>query len=196
MNRRSLVLAVLLLATLALPLSASQFERLPFDAVARQATYVVRGTLGQTWSAWDDSREVIYTYATIRVNRYFGETTGPDTLIVREVGGVVDGYHQEAIGFPMLREGEEVVLMLSQWEGGADYRIHAFNQGKYLVKNRGGLEVLVEDPVKQGDERMVRPRFEARTQAVSDDVEALTLGEFAQMVDDARSGRSVERPRQ
>jgi hypothetical protein len=194
MNRRSMVLAVLLLVTLALPLSASQFVRLPFDDVARQATYVVRGTLGQTWSAWDDAHEVIYTYATVRVQRYFGETTGPDTLIVREAGGTVDGYTQEAIGFPILREGEEVVLMLSQWEGSADYRIHAFNQGKYLVKNRGGIDVLTEDPVKQGDARLTRPRFEAKTEAIPAD--ALTMREFAQMVEDARAGRPVERPRQ
>jgi hypothetical protein len=194
MNRRSLVLAVMVLVTLALPLSASQFVRLPFDDVARQATYVVRGTLGQTWSAWDDAHEVIYTYATVRVQRYFGEATGPDTLIVREAGGTVDGYTQEAIGFPVLREGEEVVLMLSQWEGSADYRIHAFTQGKYLVKNRGGMEVLTEDPVNQGDARLARPRFEARTEAIPAD--ALTMREFAQMVEDARAGRPVERPRQ
>jgi hypothetical protein len=194
MNRRSLVLAVLLLVTLALPLSASQFVRLPFDDVARQATYVVRGTMGQTWSAWDDAHEVIYTYATVRVQRYFGETTGPDTLMVREVGGTVDGYTQEAIGFPVLREGEEVVLMLSRWDGGADYRIHAFGQGKLLVKNRGGVEVLTEDPVQQGDTHLSRPRFEARTEAIP--AGALTMREFAQMVEDARAGRSIERPRQ
>lgn len=190
MHRRSLAVALLLVA-LALPLSASQFVTLSFDQVAREATYVVRGTLGQTWSAWDDAHEVIYTYSTIRVHRYFGETTGPDTLIVREVGGRADGYTQEAIGFPALREGEEVVLMLSKWEGSADYRVHGFNQGKYLVKNRGGLEVLVEDPVKQGDERLARPRFEARTEAGP----SLTIREFAEMVDAARSGERVERPR-
>jgi hypothetical protein len=183
-----------LLVTLALPLSASQFVRLPFDDVARQATYVVRGTLGQTWSAWDDAHEVIYTYSTVRVQRYFGETAGPDTLVVREVGGTVEGYTQEAIGFPALREGEDVVLMLSQWEGSPDFRIHAFNQGKYLVKNRGGLEVLTEDPVKQGDARLTRPRFEAQTEAVAG--ETLTIREFAQMVNDARAGRSTERPRE
>src|SRR5690349_16859692 len=123
MHRRSLTV-IGLLFILALPLSASQFMDLPFEQVASESRYIVRGTMGQTWSAWDDAHEVIYTYATIRVNRYFGEATGPDTLMIREVGGTVDGYTQEAIGFPMLRSGEDVVLMLSQWEDGADYRIH------------------------------------------------------------------------
>ena len=80
--------------------------------------------------------------------------TGPDTLVVREVGGTVDGYTQEAIGFPAIRSGEDVVLLLAQWEDSADYRIHAFNQGKFLVRNRGGVEVLIDDPVKQGEARL------------------------------------------
>ena len=191
MHRRSLIL-VGLLVVLALPLSASQFIKLPFDQIARESSYVVRGNVEQVWSAWDDAHEVIYTYASVRVSRYFGEIAGPDTLIVREAGGTVDNYTQEAIGFPMLRRGEEVVLMLSRWEDGADFRIHAFNQGKYLVKDRDGVEVLVEDPVKQGDARL--DRFHAKETAMEGG--ALRIDEFAAMVDAARAGERVERPRQ
>lgn len=191
MNRRTLALVVLLVSALALPLSASQFLKMSFDDVARESRYVVRGEIVSTWSAWDDAREVIYTYATVRVHRYFGETTGPDTLVVREVGGTVEGYTQEAIGFPMLREGEQVVLMLSQWEDAPELRIHAFNQGKYLVRNKGGVEVIHEDPVKQGDARLHRTELGARMVT-----EELAMREFAQMVDDARAGRNTERPRQ
>jgi hypothetical protein len=193
MHRRSLILVGLILA-IALPLSASQFIKLPFDQVAREATYAVRGNVVQTWSAWDDEREVIFTYATVRVNRYFGDFTGPDTLVVREVGGTVDGYTQEAIGFPAIRQGEDVVLFLSRWEGGADYRIHAFNQGKFLVKNRGGVEVLVEDPTKQGDSRLERPRG-MQAHAHDDEGESFTIEEFDAMVKAAQAGERFERPR-
>ncbi|HEY0141846.1 MAG TPA: hypothetical protein VGF48_13185 [Thermoanaerobaculia bacterium] len=191
MNRRTLALVVLLVSALALPLSASQFIKASFDDLARESQYVVRGEIVSTWSAWDDAREVIYTYATVRVHRYFGETTGPDTLIVREVGGTVEGYTQEAIGFPMLRDNENVVLMLSRWEDGSEFRIHGFNQGKYLVRNKGGIEVLHEDPVKQGDARLHRTELGARQVS-----EELSMREFATMVDDARSGRNFDRPRQ
>ena len=129
MHRRALSLIALLLIVSAMPLSASQFIDQSFDQVARGATYVVRGSVIDTWSAWDDAHEVIYTYATLRVSRYFGEITGPDTLVVREVGGTVDGYTQEAIGFPAIRRGEQVVLFLSEWDNSSDLRIHAFNQG-------------------------------------------------------------------
>jgi hypothetical protein len=191
MQRRWTLVALLL--ALALPLSASQFIQQPFDQVAREAQYIVRGELGQTWSAWDDAHEVIFTYATVRVTRYFGETTGPDTIVIREVGGTVDGYTQQAIGFPVLRSGEQVVVMLAKTDDGAAYRIHAYNQGKFIVRNRGGIEVLTEDPVKQGEERSIDPRQRIRTES-DDEIVGLTIAEFAGMVEAARAGESVSMP--
>lgn len=188
MHRRSLSLVTLMLALAALPLSASQFMDMPFDQVARESALIVRGQVIDSWSAWDDAHEIIYTYATVRVNRYFGEATGPDTLLVREAGGTVDGYTMEAIGFPAIRTGENVVLLLSQWEGSTDYRIHAFNQGKYLVRNRGGEEVLIADPFKQGDERLERTGRRMQLDAVEDAQPGVGIEEFARMVDDARAG--------
>jgi hypothetical protein len=186
MHRRSLSLMTLLLLLVALPLSASQFIAVPFDQVAREAKFIVRAEVTDTFSAWDSSREVIYTYATLRVHRYFGETTGPDTLVVREVGGTVDGYTQEAIGFPAIRAGEKVVLMLTSWDNGSELRIHAYNQGKYLVRHRNGVEVLVEDPVKQGEARL-GPTGPRSIEALGTEG-GLTIDEFAAMVEDARAG--------
>lgn len=185
MNRRSLSLVALLLIVSAMPLSAAQFIEQSFDQVAREADYVVRGSVINTWTAWDDAHEVIYTYATVRVSRYFGEIAGPDTLVVREVGGTVDGYTQEAIGFPAIRRGEQVVLFLSQWDDGSEYRMHAFNQGKYLVQMRSGREVLVADPVKQGEARIERDE----RMSISTEAAGLGIEEFAAMVDAARAGR-------
>jgi hypothetical protein len=189
MKRLSLVLIGLSLLVLAAPLMASQFVELPFDQIARESRLIVRGTVESSFSRWDDSREVIYTYATVRVDRYFGEFTGPDTVVVREVGGTVDGYTQEAIGFPVLRDGERAVFFLAEAEEGA-YRIHAYNQGKFLVKNRGDVEVLVEDPVKQGEGRLEKPdQFEVFTNGLDG---AMTVDEFASMVDSALSGIAVQ----
>lgn len=194
MHRRTLTLMALLFLV-SLPLSASQFMEMPFDQVARESQYVVRAQVVDRWSAWDDAHEVIYTYATLRVNRYFGETAGPDTLVVREAGGTVDGYTMEAIGFPELRAGEDVVLFLSPWsDGSADLRIHAFNQGKLLVRQRGTLEVVVPDDVRQGDARLARNtpgRLDVRTDSVDDLSGALSLDELTQMIDDARAGKSL-----
>lgn len=191
MHRRTLLSLGLLLLALALPLSASQFIRAPFDQVARESDLIIRGTVEQTWSAWDDAHEVIFTYANVRVTRYFGEATGPDLLVVREVGGTVGDYTQEAIGFPAIRRGEQVVLMLTKWENGGEYRINAFNQGKYLVRDRDGMEMLFEDPVKQGEARLAPGRFGMRELGAGD---LMTIDEFAGMVEAARAGERVERP--
>ena len=192
MHRRALSLIALVLIVSAVPLSASQFIDQSFDQVARDARYVVRGSVIDTWSAWDANHEVIFTYATVRVSRYFGEITGPDTLVVREVGGTVDGYTQEAIGFPAIRRGENVVLFLSEWENSTDLRIHAYNQGKYLVRMRADRsEVLISDPVKQGEERQASagPRMAAEAE------NGLTIEEFAGMVESARAGEITPRTR-
>jgi hypothetical protein len=196
MNRRSLSLVALLLIVSALPLSAAQFVHQDFDAIARDADYVVRGSVINTWSAWNDSHDIIYTYATVRVQRYFGEIAGPDTLVVREVGGTVDGYTQEAIGFPAIRRGEQVVLLLSKWEGSEDLRIHAYNQGKYLVRMRADrTEVLVSDPVKQGEERpTAADRHTIGVDAVTEE-NGLSIEEFAGMVDAARAGERIQASR-
>jgi hypothetical protein len=191
MKRLSLVLIGLSLLVLAAPLMASQFVQLPFDQVARESNLIVRGTVENTWSKWDDSGEVIFTYATVRVQKYFGVMTGPDTVVVREVGGTVDGYTQEAIGFPAVRAGEQVVFFLAPTEDGSAFRIHAYNQGKFLVRNRGGVEVLIEDPVKQGEAAPERTgRFDIRANANELDG-ALTIDEFATMVDSALEGNAV-----
>jgi hypothetical protein len=186
MVRRSLTLIALLLLV-SIPMSASQFIQLPFDQVARESRYIVRATVIDTFTAWDDAREVIWTYSTLRVTKYFGDATGPDTLVVRNVGGTVDGYTQQAVGFPELRRGENVVLFLSGDD--AELAIHAYNQGKFLVRQRNGAEVLVSDPVTQGDARPEgHVRFNTAIDSIPADTPAMTMSEFARMVEDARAG--------
>jgi hypothetical protein len=181
-----------LLIVASVPLSASQFIQQPFDQVARESKFIVRGEVVDTYSAWDEAREVIFTYATVRVSRYFGEATGPDTLVVREVGGTIEGYTQEAIGFPAIRRGEQVVLFLSNWEDSADYRIHAYNQGKYLVRERAGKEIVTEDPVKQGDARLESPERDRFHVEGHGEGIALTIDELAAMIEDARAGNPTK----
>ena len=191
MVRRSLVISFLLLAAMALPMSASQFVELPFDQVAREATLVVRASVGPVTSAWNDAHDIIFSTARLEVKGYLaGE--GPSVLMLREVGGTVDGYTQEAVGFPTLREGQEVVLFLSKWEDNNDWRIHAYNQGKYIVREVRNRELVMHDPITQGDERTPSgPRV--RSNAV-EEAAALGIDELEQMVRAARQAQS-EGPR-
>lgn len=185
--RKAPLYACLLLVA-AFPLAASQFIQMPFDEMVKASPMIVRATVGPVQSAWDADHEVIYSYANLEVTRYISGA-GPRVLPIREVGGTVNGYTQQAIGFPELREGEEVVLMLAPWEeGSADMRIQAYSQGKYLVfQDRSGRERLVHDPLAQGDDRLSHSRFQAHG-----DEDGLSIDEFTDMVRAVR--RSNDRP--
>lgn len=191
MKKRFLVLGLLVLLT-ALPLSASQFIRLPFDRVVKDSAVVVRGVVGPVESSWDANGDVIYSRSLLKVTSYINGF-GPTIIPLREVGGTVDGYTQEAIGFPALREGEEVVLFLNQWDDGADYRITAYSQGKYLVRiAEDGTEMVMPDPVEQGTERE-----RGRIRMLQRDADQGTpFNDFVQMIDAANRGRVEPRVQQ
>jgi len=190
MTKRLLSLAALVVLA-ALPLSASQFIQLPFDQVARQATVIVRATVGPVTSAWDDDREVIFSTATLSVRRYLAGS-GPQTLMVREAGGTVGDYTQVAIGFPELREGQEVVLFLSPWDDSADYRIEAYNQGKYRVKMTPHGEMVSPDPDTQGHERTFDGGVGRVRAAAADEEHGFSIDELSSMITAARG--ASERP--
>ncbi|HEX7155290.1 MAG TPA: hypothetical protein VF618_27735 [Thermoanaerobaculia bacterium] len=201
MHRRTLALSFLILAALALPVTASQFTQVAFEDVASQSAYIVRGTIGPVTSAWDDSGETIFSYATVRVSKYFGETAGPDVLQIREVGGTVDGYTQQAVGFPTLREGQQVVLFLSKWDDSNDFRIHAYNQGKFEVRTIRGIEMATPDPVQQGTEGADKPArnnpFAVGVDVAGDEVApagSFRLDELELMISAAREGHRIFKP--
>lgn len=146
------MLLVLAVALCAMPLSASQFLDIPFDQMVRGTTSVVRGTIGPVSASWDADHEVIFSHARVDVSDYLAGD-GPSVLMLREVGGTVDGYTQQAIGFPALREGEDVVLLLTVWEDTGEYRIQGYHRGKYLVNERNGRAMLRLDRETQGSGR-------------------------------------------
>lgn len=201
MHRRTLVVSFLLLVALALPLTAAQFTQVPFEDVAAGSIYIVRGTVGPVTSSWDDSGQTIFSYATLSVSKYFGETAGPDTLQLREVGGTVDGYTQQAIGFPTLREGQQVVLFLTKWDDNDSYRIHAYNQGKFEVRMIRGIEMATPDPVQQGNAGADKPArnnpFALTIDAAADEVApagSFRMDELELMINAAREGHRVFKP--
>lgn len=184
MKFRILGVALLLVAGLATSVSASQFLPWSFDQVVGESKAVVRGTISSTWSAWDDAGQIIYTYAEVDVANYY-VGSGTATITVREIGGTVNGYTQEAIGFPVLRKGEDVILFLTSWEDGTDLRIQAYDQGKWMIRTDGsGHEVVRQDPFTQGMDPLAV--LEAERVAPP---EGTPMDEFEMMIQAAAAGR-------
>lgn len=141
---------VLLAAT---PLVASQFVHVPFDQLVVNSPLIVHGNVGKVWSVETTTLQgkLIYTYAEVLVGSVLAGN-GVSSVIVKEVGGTVDGYTQEVVGFPMLRSGEEVVLFLAPFDEA--FRIQGYAQGKYLVERSGSDVTVSLDPIQQGHERL------------------------------------------
>lgn len=150
--RRLFSLTAMMILAVA-PLTASQFVPVPFDQLVVSSPIIVHGNVGRVWSAEtvDANGRLIHTYAEVLVSGYLAGSGG-SSVIVKEVGGTVNGYTQEVVGFPMLRTGEEVVLFLAPWDEA--FRIQGYAQGKYLVSHEGGQVTVSLDPVQQGHERL------------------------------------------
>jgi hypothetical protein len=182
---RVVAIALFVLSAVAIPAVASQFISMPFDRVVRGSAVVVRATVGPVSSSWDSEGEVIFSSAPLTVSEYL-RGNGPNVLMVREVGGTVGDYTQQAIGFPELREGEDVVLFLAPWEEGDAMRIFAYRQGKYLFDR--AADVVFSDPEGQGDQVNRSDKMAARDGG-------MTISEFREMVRAAGRGEHEnERP--
>jgi hypothetical protein len=186
--RKTVIVMVVALICLAVPLSASQFIHQPFDKIVRTSKVIVHGKVGPVTSAWNSEGEVIFSRANIEVTKYLlGD--GPAIIPLREVGGTVNGYTQQAIGFPELREGEEVVLILTKWDDSDEFRIHAYQQGKYEVRqdSNGKLRVLPSES-GQGEAN------EVSIMKRSFDDAGYAMSEFEQMVEASLiGGRTPQR---
>ena len=166
----------------AAPAIASQFVEWPIDKVIRESEAVVHGNVGRVWSSWDEEQKIIFTYAEVHVTSYLAGD-GDLTLVVKEAGGTVDDYTMEAIGFPVLRGGEEVVLFLTRWTDSGHHRIQAFRQGKYVVSlDADGNRVVALDAYGQGDDRLGSDPMPTVPQLFEDlqlEVEASHLGRLS-----------------
>jgi hypothetical protein len=94
-------------------------------------------------SEWSEDGQAMWTHAELKVVASFaGDFSTGDVLIVRELGGTVDGYTISAIGFPSFRAGDELVVFLGRWDDGA-LRVSAGPQGFYRVERKAGAEPLL-----------------------------------------------------
>src|SRR5688572_6886225 len=94
--------------------SASVIISRTIEQMIAEVPLVVRGTVGQVQSRWDDAHARIHTYAEIQVREVMkGSSSG--SLIVRQPGGVADdGMAMDVSGTAKFQSGEEVLLFLEK----------------------------------------------------------------------------------
>lgn len=119
---------LLLVPLAAAPARASVVAEMDLAALCRAADAVVHGTVVSAESAWEGG--VIVTRSRVEVSRSLkGAARGQ--VVVRTLGGVVDGIGQLASGEAALAPGEEVVLFLER--AGPELRSVGMSQGAFHV---------------------------------------------------------------
>ena len=138
-----LVLFVFLLgaafATTVIPLSVEELVQI--------SSHIIEGRAVQSWSQWDANHNFILTYTKFQVQHTLKGQVGQE-IIVRQLGGTVDGITQTVSGIHHWRVGEQAVLFLRPgriMDGSLE--VTGLVQGNFLVRTGPNGEKLVSNGV-------------------------------------------------
>ena len=120
------------------PAHASVIPEMSLDKVFDQADIVVHGKVVDQVTQWEeyDGNRIIFTYSTIEPRSVLKSQAALKNrkIVVRTVGGTVDGYHQILVGEASFEVGEEVIAFLRHEEDWNQPAVVGFYQGKYRVE--------------------------------------------------------------
>jgi len=144
-NNRLIPLLALVAVALAAPAAqAAVAQAASFDEKVDHAAAIILGKCVKTEARFDPTGRWIVTYATFQVEQSMkGSAAGQVTIVTP--GGSVNGIHQETIGVPVFREGDEHVVFLRNTRVGLTPLY--FDQGTYNVEaGEHGEKLIVPMP--------------------------------------------------
>jgi len=180
-NNRLIALVALVTIVIAAPaVQAAVAQAASFDDKVDHAAAIILGKVVRTESRFDPTGRWIVTYATFNVEQSMkGDAAGQVTVVTP--GGSVNGIHQETIGIPVFREGDEHVVFLRNTRLGPSPLY--FDQGTYNVTaGEHGEKMIVPMPSN------VIHIDTQRAMAVAPADEPRTLDTFKRAVADSMRG--------
>jgi hypothetical protein len=140
-NNRLTLLAALALTTLAVPARATIAELASFEEKVDNASAIVLGKCVATESQWDGEHRFIVTYSTWQIDKVMKGSPAVSSLKIVTPGGSVDGLHQDTVGIPTFKSGDERVLFVRDTRSGPT--VLYFDQGTYDVRSERGDKLIV-----------------------------------------------------
>ena len=130
------------LLLLAIPACAAIVPRVSLDEMVDQSFSIVHGTVRDSWCAWDNAHQIIWTHYRVEIRE---SLKGGERGIVEisEPGGTVGGVGMGVSGAVPYAAGEEVVLFLYRTPVGY-LRTVGHGQGKYTVGAAGRVRAAME----------------------------------------------------
>ena len=120
---------------------ATSFFIRPLPEFARDARYIVRGTLHSVDSEYGSDpagAKILYTYAKLEVREVLKGTLSEREILVRKVGGTKDGVTLSIESSPQFNENEDTVLFLGEQKDDRSYEIEGLELGKFGLEERNG----------------------------------------------------------
>jgi hypothetical protein len=141
--RSSKLLSIGVLCILAHALSFAQEEKISVSQLTQRSEVVVIGKVISVRSGWNDDRTKIHTLADIAIQEQLKGTVAQTTITILTLGGEVNGIGESYSHAAKFIRDEHVVVFASRHTSG-QYRTTAGDQGKYTVKDEGGMKMIAE----------------------------------------------------
>ncbi len=116
--------------------SAGAITVLPISEreLTKRAAIIATGEVDDVYSAYDAEGRTIYTYITVRVSTWLkGELEG-DTVVLRQMGGVVGDRELTLPGAPEYEPGDELLVFAGPLGRTGTYGVLGIFYGKYDIK--------------------------------------------------------------
>ena len=145
-------LTILLLSFVAPMLLATTVVPMDVEKLASLSTHIVEARAGQSVSQWNPEHTLILTYTTFEVQKTLKGQT-PRTILVRQLGGTVEGVSQRVSGVRPWRQGEDAVLFLqpSSIADGA-LVVTGLMQGNFLMLHTAQGQTFVSNGMGEASE--------------------------------------------
>lgn len=131
-NPLKAALATAVISLMPLCAEASLMKAATFDEKVENAAAIVVGECMRQEAKWDPSGRFILTYSTFKVEKAIkGRHHASEEITIVTPGGSVGDVHQDTIGIPSFRTGEENLLFVKNSEVGPT--VLYFDQGAYDV---------------------------------------------------------------
>ena len=156
-NAQRIVLSLACGLALTLQAGASGVPRMSMAEMLSDSKAVVHGVVVDQFSQWEetDGNKIIFTYSVLRVeNADFMRLAPSRDVVVRTVGGTVDGYQQVLIDEAQFTIGEEVIVFLGLEDDWAYTSVVGFHQGKYTVSRNAAGRMI---GLRQGTGQQLEP---------------------------------------
>jgi hypothetical protein len=194
MRLRYLFLVILLLAVSlsSVTVSASLVQYLSPRQLGTYSDLVIRGTVEETESYWNDTHTKIITRIRIGVDEtYKGAAAG--MIEVLQLGGTVGNVRVTVHGSPVWNSGEEVLLFAEPHDG-SHFRVTGLSQGKFRIERDPETgEPFVHAPRMESVQILGAPGGEDNGDQPGSAIRGVRLEEFISRALDRPEGEGVPR---